>query len=150
MGDVPGEGVEATEKDSKIALDTAVYSSYSIREVNKEYDMKLSAIKSQVAAKLGIAHVTAKLLRKELEAKGLSASGYNFTTKQSWKDALSALSFVSDDNLSYIQAARFAKRFNLEGLRMVKGQWVADDDGEAYSISAANYYGAKESGDLAA
>lgn len=54
----------------------------------------------------------------------------------------------SEDNLSFIQAAKFAKRFKMSDLRLENGIWVADDCGEAYLITAANYYGAREAGDL--
>jgi hypothetical protein len=46
------------------------------------------------------------------------------------------------------QVNKFVAKFNLSGLKQIKGEWFAVDDGEIYHISEENYYGALNSGDL--
>lgn len=55
---------------------------------------------------------------------------------------------MSIDGLNAGQANKFAKAFGLENVRLEGGYWIADDGGEPYTISAENYWGAWNEGDL--
>jgi hypothetical protein len=57
---------------------------------------------------------------------------------------------TSKDGITQKQAKTFAKTFGLTKLRMEGGLWIANDGDEdsPYTISADNYWGAKNEGDL--
>jgi len=61
---------------------------------------------------------------------------------------LNQLSNLKAGELNWLQAQKFAKRFGLTNLRIEKGEWWADDDGQPYRISQENYSGAVSDGDI--
>lgn len=55
---------------------------------------------------------------------------------------------MSRDGLNAGQANKFCRKLGLKNLRLENGIWTADDDGEPYKITAANYWAAWHEGDL--
>ncbi|MGF1520910.1 MAG: hypothetical protein ACFBSF_01145 [Leptolyngbyaceae cyanobacterium] len=94
--------------------------------------MTFQEIKDEVARRLGSPYTQATYIRQRCQAQKIYVR--NLRYKQSWMDILTELQGMSQDSIAWLQAKKFANRFNLENLRIVQGLWTADDEGEPFTI----------------